>query len=235
MNELLISQIAPIIATAVVSLLVFIIKKIGDAVIELLVTKKKEIELRIVSSGHEKELNTAKEVWNIVEEKFRITENCAAVLGSKSNEFDRLLLSKIPGLTQTDLDYLRQAVAGEVNKYKNIESAQQTTLTNTSEIQEISKNGNPVVDSNKKTNNASLTASPNTQTDSNITANTNAEANSNTTADSNTEVNSNIATGPNTTSNNKDITASSKVQVDNPDNKKLVGTTVNVISAAVPN
>lgn len=223
MNELLISQIAPIITTAVVSLLVFIIKKIGDAVIELLVTKKKEVELRIVSSGHEKELNTAKEVWNIVEEKFRVTENCAAVLGSKSNEFDRLLLSKIPGLTQTDLDYLRQAVAGEVNKYKNIESTQQATLTNTSQSQEIQKNKNAVADSNKEINSTSLTASPNTQIDSNITSNSNGEANSN------------IVSGSNTNSNNKDITASSNVQVDNPDNKKLVGTTVNAISAAVPN
>jgi hypothetical protein len=209
MNELLINQIAPIITTAVVSVLVFIIKKIGDAVIELLVTTKKEAELRIVSSGHEKELSTAKEVWNIVEEKFRITENCTSVLGSKTNEFDKLLLSKIPGLTQTNLDYLRQAVAGEVNKYKNIESTQQVTLTNTSESPEIPKAENTVVDSN-------------------ITANSNSEANSN------TNVNSNISVGSNTNLNNKDITASSNIQVDNPDNKKLVGTTVNAISAAVP-
>jgi len=234
MNELLISQIAPIITTAVISILVFIIKKIGDAVIELLITKRKDVELKIVSSGHEKELNTAKEVWNIVEEKFRITENCTAVLGSKTDEFDKLLLSKIPGLTKADLNYLRQAVAGEVNKYKNIESTHQTSLTNTVENQEIPEAKNTTVDSNLKINTSSLNASSNEETSSNTTTSSNSEANS-TTAISNTEANSNIADGPNTNSNNKDITASSNVQVDNPDNNKLVGANVNAISAAAPN
>jgi hypothetical protein len=222
MKELLISQIAPILTTAIVSVLVFLIKKIGDAVLELLVTKKKEVELRIVSSGHEKELNTAKEVWNIVDEKFRITENCTSVLGSKVDEFNKLLLSKIPGLTQDDLNYLRQAVAGEINKYKNIESTPPVTLTNNTESSEITKAEDTTTDSNIKINNAALTTA------------TDAEINSNTTADPNAETNSNITAGPNTNSNNKDITASSNVQVDNPDNKKLVGTTVNAISAAVP-
>jgi len=68
-----------------------------------------------------------------------------------------------------------------------------------------------------------------------ITTATNAEINSNTTTvDPNPKTNSNITVGPNTNSNSKYITASSNVQVDNPDNKKLVGTTVNAISAAVP-
>lgn len=195
MSELFINQIVPIITTAIVSILVYIIKRIGDAVIELLVTKKKEVDLKIASSGHEKELNTAKEIWNIIEEKFRINENCSVLLGSKSDEFNKLLLSKIPGLTQTDLDYLRQAVAGEVNKYKNIESTQQVTSMN-------NVNANP-----DKTNN------------------------------SNTAVTSNIAayTSPNTNSRNKDLTASSNVQVDNPDNKQFLGNAVNAISADVPN
>lgn len=257
MKELLISQIAPIITTAVVSVLVFIIKKVGDAVIELLVTKKKEVEQRIVSSGHEKELNTAKEVWNIVEEKFRITENCADVLGSKSDEFDRLLLSKIPGLTQADLDYLRQAVAGEVNKYKNIDSSQQVTFINTVEPQEIPTTENAVVDSNTKINSASLTDSSSSETNSNITTNSNSKTNSNIANSSNSEVNSNMTnrsnadansnatanaeSSSNTTassnanSNNKDITASSNIKVDNPDNKQSLGATVNAISAAIPN
>jgi hypothetical protein len=205
MSELFINQIVPIITTAIVSILVYIIKRIGDAVIELLVTKKKEVDLKIASSGHEKELNIAKEVWNIVEEKFRINENCSLILGSKSDEFNKLLLSKIPGLTQTDLDYLRQAVAGEVNKYKNIESTQQVTSMN------------------------------NVKTNSNITTNVN--VNPDKTNNSNTAVTSNIAayTSPNTNSSNKDLTASSNVQVDNPDNKQFLGNAVNAISADVPN
>jgi hypothetical protein len=210
-KELIINQIVPIITTAIVSVLVFIIKKIGDSVIELLITKKKEVELRIASSGHEKELNTAKEVWNIVDEKFRITKNCTSVLKSKSNEFDKLLLSKIPGLTQNDLDYLRQAVAGEINKYKNIEATNPVTLTNDTKSSEIITTEDTTTDSSVKINNSTLTALPNTEPN-----------------------NTNITANPNTNLNNKDTTASSNIQVDNPDNKQLLGTTVNAISAAVP-
>ncbi|WP_238919046.1 hypothetical protein [Clostridium sp. YIM B02555] len=245
MGELFINQIVPIITTAIVSILVYIIKRIGDAVIELLVTKKREVDLRIASSGHEKELNTAKEVWNIVEEKFRINENCSVLLGSKMDEFNKLLLSKVPGLTQADLDYLRQAIAGEVNKYKNIESTQQVTSMNNVKKSELPIPENISTNPNLKINNVStiseknsnLTTNTNLKTNSNTATNTNVNANPDKTSNSNTTVTSNIATytSPNTNSSNKDLTASSNVQVDNPDNKQFLGTTVNAISADVPN
>jgi len=118
MKEVLINQIAPIAATAIVAILVAIIKQVGNAAIEFFVTKKKEVEQNIKISGHEEELNTAKEVWNIIEEKFRITENAAQILSSKADEFDKLLLQRIPGLSVQNLDDLRQAIAGEYNKGK---------------------------------------------------------------------------------------------------------------------
>ena len=118
MKELLISQIAPIVATAIVTILVATIKQVGKVAIELLVTKKKESEQKIKVSGHEAELNAAKEVWNIIEEKFRITENATQILSSKADEFDKLLLQRIPGLSVQNLDDLRQAIAGEYNKGK---------------------------------------------------------------------------------------------------------------------
>lgn len=119
MKELLINQIIPIFNAALVAALVVIIKQVGSAAIELFTVKKNESEQKIIASGHEKELNIAKEVWNIVEEKFRITDNAKTILGSKIEEFNSLLLNKIPGLNQSDIDDLRQAVAGEMNKYKD--------------------------------------------------------------------------------------------------------------------
>jgi len=118
MKELLISQIAPIVATAIVTILVATIKQVGKVAIELLVTKKKESEQKIKISGHEADLNAAKEVWNIIEEKFRITENATQILSSKADEFDKLLFQRIPGLSAQNLDDLRQAIAGEYNKGK---------------------------------------------------------------------------------------------------------------------
>jgi predicted metal-dependent phosphoesterase TrpH len=118
MKELLISQIAPIAATAITAILVAIIKTIGGAAVEVLAKKKEQIEQAIKASGHKQDLQTAKEVWNIVEEKFRITEDAETLLSSKANEFNNLLLQKIPGLSQQNLDDLRQSIAGEVNAGK---------------------------------------------------------------------------------------------------------------------
>lgn len=118
MKEILINQVAPVAATAVIAILVAIIKSVGDVAIDVLKNKKEEIVQKIKASGHEEELNTAKEVWNIIEEKYRITENASQVLGSKADEFDKLLLQRIPGLSQQNLSDLRQAIAGEVNKGK---------------------------------------------------------------------------------------------------------------------
>ncbi|WP_236897029.1 cobalt ABC transporter permease [Clostridium beijerinckii] len=118
MKELIISQIAPIVATGIVGILVVIIKTVGSAAVEVLAKKKEQIEQAIIVSGHEQDLATAKEVWNIVEEKFRITENAEVLLSSKADQFNNLLLQRIPGLTQRNLDDLRQAIAGEFNKNK---------------------------------------------------------------------------------------------------------------------
>lgn len=131
MQDFIISQIAPILATALAAILVAIIKQIGNVVIEYIKSKKNAVEQSIAISRHAQDLQTAKEVWNIVEEKFRITENAKEILDSKANEFDKLLLQKIPGLSQQNLDDLRQAIAGEFNKGK--EAIAQTNTIDQSE------------------------------------------------------------------------------------------------------
>lgn len=154
MKDLLINQIAPIFNTAIVAALVIIIKQVGSAAIELFIVKKNESEQKIIASGHEKELNTAKEVWNIVEEKFRITDNAKLILGSKVEEFDSLLLNRIPGLTQSNIEDLRQAVAGEVNKYKDT-----TMLSTATSIACDSTNSDQLIslqDTNTKLQNENL-------------------------------------------------------------------------------
>ncbi|NSB16749.1 hypothetical protein [Clostridium beijerinckii] len=60
-------------------------------------------------------MTAAKEVWNIVDENFRITEKIEDTFKSKTEEFDKLLLTKFPELTKEDVIYFRQAVAGSVN------------------------------------------------------------------------------------------------------------------------
>ncbi|NOW93074.1 hypothetical protein BCD91_005097 [Clostridium beijerinckii] len=60
-------------------------------------------------------MTAAREVWSIVDENFRITEKVEDKFRSKTEEFDKLLLAKFPELTNEDVIYFRQAIAGSVN------------------------------------------------------------------------------------------------------------------------
>lgn len=122
MKEILLNQVLPPIFTAlavgVTGVFVAVIKSVGTAIIEYLGKKKKVVEKDLQLSKHQEEINTAKQVWNIVEEKYRITDNLDKFITSKADEFDKLLLEKIPYLTKEQVSELRQALAGEINKGK---------------------------------------------------------------------------------------------------------------------
>ena len=113
-------QILPIIGVALTSILLIIIKKIGNAVVEYIGKKKESIEQQINLEKHREVIEIGKEIWNIVEEKFRITENLEEFVGSKANEFDKLLSEKFPLLTMEQLEEIRQTIAGEINKGKDV-------------------------------------------------------------------------------------------------------------------
>ncbi|MEG2786464.1 MAG: cobalt ABC transporter permease [Romboutsia sp.] len=123
MNEILDKILPPIlgaIAVGLTGVLVAVIKNVGDIAIEYLAKKKKVVEQTLKLDQHKEEIQTAKQIWNIVEEKYRITDNIENLAKSKSNEFDKLLLDKIPYITADQVKQLRQAIAGEVNKGKTI-------------------------------------------------------------------------------------------------------------------
>ncbi|AGX43937.1 hypothetical protein [Clostridium saccharobutylicum] len=91
----------------------------------ILVLIAKVLESKLVKSGVEEiilknqnYITVAKQVWNTIEENFRITEKVEDKLKSKADEFDKMLLIQFPELTQSDVVTLRQSIAGEVNKDK---------------------------------------------------------------------------------------------------------------------
>lgn len=108
------------IAIGITGILVAIIKSVGDVVVEYIGKKKQVVEQRLQLDKHVEEVETAKQVWNIVEEKYRITDNIKDLAKSKAEEFDKLLLEKIPYLTKNQVKMLRQALAGEINKGKSM-------------------------------------------------------------------------------------------------------------------
>lgn len=117
--EQIINGVMPAVTAALVGVIIVIIKNVGDALINLAEVKAKELGQKYKLDKYSELINTAKDIWNIVEEKYRITENVEKLVESKAEMFDRLLLKKIPTLSQEQLNEIRQALAGEFNKGKN--------------------------------------------------------------------------------------------------------------------
>lgn len=94
------------------------LKTILKLIIKVLESKlqKNGLEEKIIRN--KQYIDVAKQVWNIVEENFRITESVEKKLSSKADEFNKIMLDKFPELTISDISELRQSIAGEVNKGK---------------------------------------------------------------------------------------------------------------------
>lgn len=116
--EKIIEPILTALTLGIVGVILAIIKSVGDVTIQYIAKKKEMVEQKLKLDQHEEEIKTAKQIWNIVEEKYRITDNIKDLAKSKADYFDKLLLEKIPYLTGEQVKMLRQAIAGEVNKGK---------------------------------------------------------------------------------------------------------------------
>ena len=137
--ETVINGVMPAVTAAFVGVIIVIIKNVGDALIKLAEVKAKELGQKYKLDKYLELINTAKDIWNIVEEKFRITENVEELVYSKADMFDKLLLKKVPALTQGQLDEIRQALAGEYNKGKSALSEDDLKKENL-KLQESNKN-----------------------------------------------------------------------------------------------
>ena len=119
-GDTLINQIGPVVIAAVIGILGVTIKAVGNVIIELIQKKKEEVEQKLQIGKHQQELATAREIWNIVDEKYRITDKVEDLIKSKADDFDKLLLEKIPYLTNDEVQDLRQTIAGEINQGKKL-------------------------------------------------------------------------------------------------------------------
>ena len=119
-QDVLVNQIGPVAVAAVVGILAVTIKAVGNVVIELIEKKKEEVEQKLQIGKHQQELATAREVWGMIDEQYRITGKVEDLIKSKAADFDKLLKAKIPYLTDEEISELRQAVAGEINKGKKL-------------------------------------------------------------------------------------------------------------------
>lgn len=112
MSNETIQIITPIINTALVAILGLIgraIVKVAPKVIDLLVAK-------IGLANYQKYKAIAIDIFNKIEEDGRLGK----LADSKMNAFESLIKAKIPAISDSEIELLRQAIAGEFNKDKPV-------------------------------------------------------------------------------------------------------------------
>ncbi|HAT4146752.1 TPA: hypothetical protein I9Z81_001765 [Clostridium perfringens] len=107
------------------------LKELIKILVKLVEAKIKKTGMEEEILNHKKYIDTAKEIWGIVDEQFRVTQNVEEKLSSKADEFNKRFLKEHPEVSKEDVEYFRQAVAGEVNKGK------QTVLENSEILKKL--------------------------------------------------------------------------------------------------
>lgn len=102
--------------TALVGVGVVVIKVLGDAAVKYISEKAAAVKAKAGADKWNHWMNLARAAWNAVDEEFRITPTLESTISAKQKLFDEALKQAIPEITDTQIEQLRQAVAGEVNK-----------------------------------------------------------------------------------------------------------------------
>lgn len=104
-----------IVTTVVVAAIGALIIKVRPYVKKLLEGITEYTKLQIEASKYEDQFNKAYNIWKLVDENYRIASTITEIYESKADYFNSLLLDKFPSLTQSEIDYIRQAIAGNEN------------------------------------------------------------------------------------------------------------------------
>ena len=118
MWQTILNTIGTAALTALVGVAVVAIKALGEAGVELIQRKKDAIVTKIGADTYNHRLTVAKSIYGAVDEEFRITPTLDKTIVNKQAMFDEKIKKAIPSITDDEIEQLRQAVAGEVNKGK---------------------------------------------------------------------------------------------------------------------
>lgn len=105
-------QILNILVQAVLSILGVLASYLATVAIAYINKKKQAVIQQIGVDKYNETYNMAKSIYFILEQQFKFIPQAGEL---KKQEFDKLLLEKIPGLTQEEIDHFRESIAGQVN------------------------------------------------------------------------------------------------------------------------
>ncbi|XZN74425.1 cobalt ABC transporter permease (plasmid) [Clostridium perfringens] len=112
--EKFLDPILSALGVALATVLVVVIKSLGEATREFIKVKVEAMEQKIKESKYNELFEVGKNIWNMVEEKYRVTDNIETLAQSKADMFDKMLLEKFPHLTKEELTEVRQAIAMKI-------------------------------------------------------------------------------------------------------------------------
>ena len=113
MNEFL-TIFYPILWAFLVGFLAYV----GKEVVKLVPKVIDFVVAKIGLVNYQKTKSIAWDIWNLIEEHFRINQLIGDTVEAKITMFETLIKQKVPGITDANIELFRQAVAGEVNKDK---------------------------------------------------------------------------------------------------------------------
>jgi hypothetical protein len=103
----------------IATLIVIFAKGLFKVAIAYFQAKQKWVIDKIDVNTYNQTLAFARDIWLIIEEHFRISDKIGKVTDEKIAMFSELLKQKVPGITQENIDYFRQTIAGEFNAFKD--------------------------------------------------------------------------------------------------------------------
>lgn len=126
LNQIL-SAFYPILYAILTAIFAFV----GNALIKVIPHVIDFVVAHVGLTNYLKTRTIAFDIWNIVEEHFRVNELISDTVQSKITMFDSLIKQKIPGITEEEIYSVRQAIAGELNKDKPlvIKAVEAPTIT----------------------------------------------------------------------------------------------------------
>ncbi|NOW03247.1 hypothetical protein [Clostridium beijerinckii] len=112
------------------------IKSLLTILVKLVEAKLEKIGIEQAIIKNQNYIGVAKQIWNEVDETFRISTSIEEKLQSKADVFESKVLAKFPELKKEDIDSLRLAIGGEVNQGK------QVVLDNSAIIKQLTDENN---------------------------------------------------------------------------------------------
>ncbi len=118
------------------------IKALITILVKLVEAKLEKAGVETLILKNENYITVAKQIWDMVDENFRISQSIEEKLSSKIDTFNQALLKEFPELKQDDVDKLRQSVSGSVNAGK------QAVLDNSTILKQLQEKNDKLIAEN---------------------------------------------------------------------------------------